>query len=124
MKTWRYLLREGKIDIMKSFLFHVLNDLIIDEYRKNKPTSLDALLEKGFEPSIGDPKRLSNVFDGNSAIVLIQYLPKTYQKVMYMRYIQDLSIGEIALITGKSRNTVAVQSHRGLEKLKVLYKGV
>lgn len=34
MKTWMYLVRGGKIDTMKAFLYHVLNDLIVDEYRK------------------------------------------------------------------------------------------
>src|SRR3989344_3571626 len=55
MKTWAYLVKGGKIDVMKAFLYHVLNNLIIDEYRKHKTTSLDALLVKGFEPSMGDP---------------------------------------------------------------------
>src|SRR3990167_2535302 len=54
MKTWKYLVRGGKIDLMKAFLYHVLNDLIVDEYRKKKTTSLDALQEKGFEPSVED----------------------------------------------------------------------
>lgn len=40
---------------------------------------------------------------------------------MRMRYAQDLSLTEIALITKQSKNTVAVQAHRGLEKLKQLY---
>lgn len=51
IKTWSYLARGGKIDIMKAFLYHVLNNLIVDQYRKHKTTSLDVLLEKGFEPS-------------------------------------------------------------------------
>ena len=38
-----------------------------------------------------------------------------------MKYLQDLSISEIAIITGTSKNNVAVQEHRGLEKLKMLY---
>ena len=50
MKTWSYLVKGGKIDVMKAFLYHVLNNLIVDEYRKRKTTSLDVLLEKGFEP--------------------------------------------------------------------------
>ena len=49
-------------------------------------------------------------------------LPIKYQKVMRMKYVQDLSIKEIALLTGQSKNTVTVQAHRGLEKLKLLYK--
>ena len=49
LKTWKYILKGGKIEIMKAFLYHVLNNLIIDEYRKKKTTSLDSLLEQGFE---------------------------------------------------------------------------
>ncbi len=120
LKTWRYLVRGGKIDIMKAFLYHVLNDLIVDEYRKRKTVSLDILITKGFEPNAGNPERLHNILDGKTALLLIQRLPVAYQKVMRMRYVQDLSLAEMALITGQSKNTIAVQAHRGLAKLKLL----
>ena len=120
MKTWIYLARGGKIDIMKSFLYHVLNDLIVDEYRKHKATSLDVLLEKGFEPKASGSGRLLNILDGKAALLLIQRLPEAYQKVMRMRYVQLLSLEEMHLITGQSKNTIAVQAHRGLEKLRSL----
>ncbi len=122
MKTWKYLINGGKIDVMKAFLYHILNNLIVDEYRKKKTTSLDGLLEKGFEPYEDPTEHLSRLLDGRAAILLIARLPVAYQKVMRMRYIQDLSLAEMALITGKTKNTMAVQLHRGLEKLKVLYK--
>ncbi|MDO8604031.1 MAG: RNA polymerase sigma factor, partial [bacterium] len=121
LKTWKYLVKGGKIDLMKAFLYHVLNNLIIDEYRKNKPVSLDALLEDGFEASVDDSERLFNVLDGKAATCFIRHLPKKYQKVVHMRYVKSLSISEMSLITGQSKNTVAVQAHRGLEKLKLLY---
>src|SRR3989338_6812391 len=103
---------------MKAFLYHVLNHLIIDEYRKRKTTSLDVLLEKGYEPSVNDSEHTFNVFDGKAALLLIQHLPIKYQEVMRMRYEKDLSLKEISLITGQSKNAVAVQAHRGLEKLR------
>jgi RNA polymerase sigma-70 factor (ECF subfamily) len=121
LKTWRYLLREGKIDLMKPFLYHILNQLIIDEYRKRKTASLDVLLEKGFEPSFDNSERMIDAFDGKTALLLIKYLPAKYEKIMRMRYVQDLSLKEISLITGQSRNAVAVQAHRGLIKLRKLY---
>ena len=102
-KTWKYLVRGGKIDVMKAFLYHILNDLIVDQYRKHKTVSLDVL-------------------DGKAALLLIGRLPERYQKVMRMRYVQDLSLEEMSLITGQSKNTIAVHAHRGLEKLKLLYK--
>lgn len=122
MKTWAYLVRGGKIDVMKAFLYHVLNHLIVDEYRKRKTLSLDVLVEDGFEVSVDDSEHLFDVLDGKVALLLIRRLPDTYQKVMRMRYIQDLSLKEIAVLTGQTKNTVAVQVHRGLQKLKLLYQ--
>jgi RNA polymerase sigma-70 factor (ECF subfamily) len=122
MKTWRYLARDGKIDVMKSFLYHILNNLIVDEYRKRKLISLDLLLTKGFEPSKDYSERLIDLLDGKSALLLIQRLPPTYQKVMRLRYTENLSLAEISLVTGQSKNTIAVKLHRGLAKLKLLYE--
>lgn len=126
LKTWRYLVKGGKIEIMKAFLFHILNNLIIDEYRKQKhaTSSLDVLIEKGFEPIATASEKLLNVLDGKAALLLIQRLPKKYQKVMRMRYMQQLTLSEMSLITGQTKNTMAVQVHRGLEKLKRLYAGM
>ena len=122
MKTWIYLVKGGKIEMMKAFLYHILNNLIVDEYRKHKTTSLDVLLEKGFEPSVDNSKSLFNVLDGKAALLLIGRLPLKFQKVMRMKYVQDLSLKEMSLITGESKNTLAVQAYRGLEKLKLLCK--
>jgi RNA polymerase sigma-70 factor (ECF subfamily) len=122
-KTWKYLVKGGKIDMMKAFLYHVLNNLIVDQYRKRKTISLDSLLEKGFEPIADNelPERFSNVLDGKAAFLLINNLSKKYQKVMHMRYVQDLSLKEISLKTKQTKNAVAVQTHRGLAKIKLLY---
>ena len=122
VKTWKYLIKGGKIEIMKAFLYHILNNLIIDEYRKRKDTSLDTLFEKGYEPSVDESERLFNVLDGKATLLLIKRLPIKYQKVMRMKYIEGLSLKEMASITGQSRNVMAVQTHRGLGKLRVLYE--
>jgi RNA polymerase sigma-70 factor (ECF subfamily) len=105
---------------MRAFLYHVLNNLIIDQYRKHKTLSLDTLLEKGFEPKAPESSHVIDILDGKAALLLIQRIPQNYQKVMRMKYVQDLSLKEISLITGQTKNAIAVQLHRGLEKLKLL----
>lgn len=120
VKTWVYLVKGGKIKMMKAFLYHILNNLIVDEYRKHKTFSLDVLLEKGFEPSDNQTGRLFNMLDGKAALSSIQRLPRKYKKVMRMRYAQGLSLREMSLLSGQSKNTMAVQAHRGLEKLRLL----
>lgn len=121
LKTWKYLVKGGKIELMRAFLYHILNNLIIDEYRKHKTSSLDDLMEKGFEPKTEATDSLLNVLGGKVAFLLTKQLPEKYQKIIRMRYRQDLLLKEISLITGQSKNAVAVQIHRGLKKLKVLY---
>lgn len=122
VKTWSYLVKGGKIDTMKAFLYHILNDLVVDNYRKHKSISLDTLVEGGFKVTNGDhAERSSDILDGKAGFLLIQRLPPMYQKIMKMRYVQGLSLEEISLITGKTKNSIAVQAHRGLEKLKLLY---
>lgn len=121
MKTWGYLQRGGKIEVMRSFLYHTLNCLIIDEYRKRTTSSLDVLIEKGFEPSTINPEQLIDQLDGKTAFLLFQQLPEKYAVIMNMRYSQHLSLTEMSALTGQTKNALAVQIHRGLAKLKVLY---
>ncbi len=121
LKTWKYLVAGGKIETMKNFLYHILNGLIIDEYRKNKAVSLETLLGQDFNPGFDDSEHLMNIIDGRSAALLIAKLPKKYREVIYMKYIENLSPSEISNITKQAKNTVSVQAHRGLIELKTLY---
>jgi RNA polymerase sigma-70 factor (ECF subfamily) len=122
VKTWAYLVKHGEVHSMKSFLYHVLTHLIIDEYRRSRPASLDALQEKGFDPATHAHERLPEILDGHQAAELIAQLPPRYQTIVRMRFLQDLSIKEISELTGQSSNTVTVQSHRGLRRLRLLYE--
>jgi RNA polymerase sigma-70 factor (ECF subfamily) len=124
MKTWSYLVKGGKIDTMKAFLYHILNNLIVDEYRKRKhqSSSLDTMLESGFESGTDDSASLFDQLDGKALLLLIQKLTEPYKKVMKMKYIQELTLKEMSLISGQTKNALAVQLHRGLAKLKILYE--
>jgi len=120
LKALLYLQKGGHIDTMRPFLNHILRNLIIDEYRKRKVTSLDTLLELGLELSFDDYESHINKLDGKKIVRLIDSLPLKYQLVMRMKYIQDLSLTEIAELTHQTKNAVAVQTYRGLQKLKDL----
>ena len=121
IKTWRYLLVNGKVTLMKGFLYKVLNNLIIDQYRKRKITSIEFFYEKGFDFPVDETERAIDQFDGKSALKLLDHLPPLYQQVMRMKFIQELTLKEIALLTGETRNTISVRTHRGIGKLRLLY---
>lgn len=123
MKTWMYLIKGGKIKMMRAFLHHVLNNLVVDEYRKrkNKMVSLDEIAEKGYEPSEDESQHLYDFLDGETALASIKRIPLKYQRVMRMRYAQGLSLKEMSHISGQSKNTVSVQAYRGLMSLRQLH---
>lgn len=122
LKIWLQIIGNKKIDSMKSLLFYILNHLIIDEYRKHKPVSLEVLAEKGFEVWTDDSERLFNKIDAGFVVLLIPKMTQKYRRVVTLRYVDEQSIQEIAALTGQSKQTVAVQIHRGLEQLAVLFK--
>lgn len=123
IKTWNYIINRGEIKRMKSFLYHILNQLIIDEYRKNKrrSVSLDLMVEKGFDPAFDDLDSRLNFIDGRFAMSLVKNLPFKYQQIINMKYNQGLSLKEMSSATGQSRNTITMQIHRGLDRLRKLY---
>lgn len=123
IKTWQYLVKKGKIGGMRAFLYHILNNLIVDEYRKRKykSSSLDILIDKGFTPSVDESTRLFNTLNGKVVILLIPQLPVMYRRVVRMRYVEGLSLSEIARISGQTENAISVRLHRGILKLRVLY---
>lgn len=122
LKTWEYLLRNGKVDHMRAFLYNVLNNFIVDEYRKNKPISLDMMTEDGFQIEFDDSEKIINTIDGKTAMLMIPLLSDKYSEILSMRFIDEMTISEIAKATSKRKPTVRVQIHRGLEKLAILMR--
>jgi RNA polymerase sigma-70 factor (ECF subfamily) len=48
-------------------------------------------------------------------------LPPLYSEVLFMRYVEDLTVKEIAEILAETENVVSVRLHRGREKLRQLF---
>ena len=131
MKTWDSIAQGKEIQNHRAFLFRVLNNLIIDEYRKKKSTSLDALLEQEnvtegqFEDlRTGDlDEEVAKVDlkrDAQELHKALEQLPEDYRRVVTMRYIDQLGPKEIAQELNESENTVSVRINRAVKKLRTL----
>ncbi len=122
VKVWQYIKGGHTVGNVKALLYMTARNLIIDEYRKKKMHSLEKLQEEGWEPSEEDyVENLENRLDAVRAVELIQKIPDKYREVIFMRYVQDLSIKEISSLVGESENAVSVRIHRGLAKMKTLF---
>ena len=129
MKVWEYAQKGAKIRELRPFLYRTLRHLIIDEYRRKKPVSLEAMAEEFEDKNVEAllPPDQSNTleraierFDGVAALAALQKLPDAYREALSLRYIEGLSPQEIGKIVGESENAVNVRIHRGLKKLKEL----
>ena len=117
-KTWNYMSDGNKIDNHKAFLYTTARHLIIDEYRKKKSSSLDALIDQGIEPSIEDTHAIETAIDASFAIEEIKKLPTMYNEILFMRYVSDMSIRDIAASCTLNENVVSVRIHRGMGMLR------
>ena len=124
-KVWSYVRSGHEIDSYRSFLYKVLNNLIIDEYRRQKESSLDALFEKEgidegsfSELSESTVEALAATIDGRKAFDLLKELPEEYREVIIFRFVDELGPKEIAELIEESENVVSVRIHRGLKLLR------
>ncbi|MCA9360767.1 sigma-70 family RNA polymerase sigma factor [Candidatus Nomurabacteria bacterium] len=124
-KVWSYLRDGYEIDSFRPFLYKVLNNLIIDEYRKRKEASLDALMEmEGVDEGSFDELSESTVevlaatIDGKKAFDLLEELPDQYREVIILRFVDQLGPKEISELVEETENIVSVRIHRGLKILR------
>ncbi|HEV7424103.1 MAG TPA: RNA polymerase sigma factor [Candidatus Paceibacterota bacterium] len=125
LRTWNYLSKGEEIQNIRAFFYKTLSNLIIDEYRDKgsvkKSVSLDTMAETGFDPGFDDVEATEDRLDAEQAMKLMQKIPEPDRELIFMRYIQDMSIKEIAEFLKESENNVAVKIHRGLKKVKKIF---
>ncbi len=124
-KVWSYIKGGYEIDNFRPFLYKVLNNLIIDTYRKKKEQSLDSLMalegvdEGNFEElSESSVEALAATIDGRKAFELVTELPDQYREVIIYRFIDGLGPKEISELIEESENVISVRIHRGLKFLR------
>jgi len=130
LKAWEYLRKGEVIREYRPFLYRTLNNLIIDEYRKRKAVSLDAMLEETENTQALEGNLLrdeadvfeevATKYEGKRALEVVSQLPEHYRAVIIMRYVDGLSPSEIAECIDESENAVSVRLHRGVRKLRDL----
>lgn len=124
-KVWTYVRNGHEVDQFRPFLYKVLNNLIIDEYRKAKEASLDALLaidgvdEGTFdELSENTVESLAATIDGKKAFEVVQEMPDTYKEVIILKFVDGLGPKEMSILLEESENVISVRLHRGLKVLR------
>lgn len=130
LKAWNTI-RENKLDKTKSpsaLLYTIARNSVIDHYRKSKPvSSIDNENEEFGAPEFRDDSQdieadTETVFDITLVYSKLENLKEEYKEIIILKYINELTPGEITRITGKSKSNVRVISHRALKALRELIK--
>lgn len=124
-KAWSYLRAGHEIDTFRPFLYKILNNLIVDEYRKHRESSLDQLMaEDGVDEGNFDElsentvAALAATMDGKKAFEVLETLPDAFREVLVLRFVDGLGPKEISELIEVSENSVSVRLHRGLKLLR------
>ena len=119
LKCWEVYKSGSRIDNIQAFLYRIARNLVIDHYRQK-----DRVQFVSFEnsPIIDPGPSLEAKIALNSDLAIIKTaipnLKEDYQNVVVWRYLEDLSIPEIAKITDKSEQATRITLHRALKALK------
>lgn len=124
VKLWEYMSSDEVVENPKALLFRIASNSIVDNYRKHKDISLDILAEDGFDPTDSNQgaERIMDQSEGKLALKLLNKLDEPLRDLLLLRYVDGLSVKEIAEVQQERENTVSVRLHRAIKELKGLYE--
>jgi RNA polymerase sigma-70 factor (ECF subfamily) len=120
LRAWEYVRKGEKVENVRAFLYRIANNLIIDDFRRHKELSLDALKEQGFDPKGQDEKTIVRDVEDHRVLHVLSLLPKESRELIVMRFIDGLKPQEIGKILKSNPNTISVRIHRAMQDLKTL----
>ena len=127
LKTWNYIqtnsLKDSKT--LRALLYKIARNAIIDHYRDKGLSSSISLEDAPQALKVpDDSQNQEDLIDQKADLELIReklmLLKDEYREVIIWRFIEDLSMDEIANITGKKKGNIRVLLHRAITALKEL----
>ncbi|OGF25985.1 hypothetical protein A2303_02635 [Candidatus Falkowbacteria bacterium RIFOXYB2_FULL_47_14] len=127
LKTWNYIQNNELTDYktLRSLLYKVARNLVIDHYRQESRKQELSLDQEDNPITIVDDKQdlLKKMeLDGDLKMVAAKMneIKDEYREVIIMRYVNELSVAEIARILDKNQGNVRVLLYRALKTLREL----
>lgn len=125
IRFWNNLKQNNKIENIPAFLYKIARNLVTDHYRqkgKIQITSIDNL--SVVDNEINLEEKVCNDSDFETVKSALANLRENYQELIIWRYLDDLSISEIAQITNKSEAAIRTTLSRAVKALKTYFKEV
>lgn len=124
LKAWENIEQyEFKGYSFGSWLYQIARNVTIDYYRDRTPreVSLEALaieLPSETDPLDGVQKKL----DWSKLVKALKELKEVEREVLIMRFVDDLSIKDVADAIGKTEGAIKLIQHRAIKSLKKYFE--
>lgn len=124
LKLWQHIKDDKEISNINSFVYAIARNAVIDLYRhkSRKDTSIE-------DSSLADIADNSNPLESQAigsdlghVMKGLDELKDEYREIIVLRYLDELSLNEIAEILNKSNGSVRVLLHRATKALKDVVK--
>lgn len=127
LKVWQYIAREKKkVENFQALLYRIAANCLADYYRDKQRERETVISEEQWNTLVDGSQNLEDEALRRNEITrvygFLQKLPAPEQDILLMKYAEDLSVKEIAVILNKSAGAVRVALHRAVKSLKVLLK--
>ncbi len=127
LKCWNYIY-EGNLesyDTLRPLLYKIARNTIIDHYRQSqaKETVSLKLAQEVTDKQTNVHEQVEKTIDFQVIIKdKLPLLKDEYRDVIILRFINELSVSEIAKILGKTSGNTRVLIHRALQSLQDIIK--
>lgn len=124
LKAWQYLKEKREVPNLQALLYSVARSVVIDHYRSNLAERATISLDENIADETVDQasekflKDVETKFDTTMVLEKLRGLKDEYRDVVIMKYLDELSTGEIATVLGKSASNVRVLLHRATKALQ------
>lgn len=118
LKGWKAFQNQN-IENIQAFLYRIARNLVIDHYRQKGRTQIVSIeYTQIIDPQLGLEEKMNLNLEIEQIKITLANLKEDYQNVIIWRYLDDLSMPEIAKMLDKSEQTTRVTLHRAIKALK------
>src|SRR3989338_3629939 len=127
LKAWQYITdRSESVENLRPLLYKIARNLVVDFFRRRAQAEFVADQEVLVKIQGNRQQNLLAQLDTKAEIknleIVLRRLKDEYREAILFRYLEELSIGEIAEVLNKSKGSVRVLIHRALKVVKDIIK--
>lgn len=123
LKTWNYLANHPHDKEIKSFrglIYRIARNAVVDFYRaraQRHECALDEVVQYRAE-DISSYTHIELKAEAARILQALKKMKREYQDIILLKYVEEMSVGEIAESLDKSQTAVRVTLHRATKVLK------